>query len=103
MAGQKIDELFWDLGANTAPLVGAVGRAQKSLRGLGTTVLKVKVGLAALGAVAVLAFIKATKAAAKLDAPLREVSTLLDQTVEQMGDLRNAIISLSSGLPGTTA
>ncbi len=32
--GQEIDQLFWTLGANTAPLLAGVGKAQTALVGL---------------------------------------------------------------------
>lgn len=97
--GQKIDELFWDLGANTAPLVAGVAKAKTSIAGLAKNVLTLRGGLITLGVVGALAFLKATSAAAKLDKPLREVSTLIPQTVEDMKDLRNEIIALSTRVP----
>lgn len=97
--GQRVDQLFWDLGANTVPLVAGVGRAQKAIKALAASVLTLKGGLIALGAIGALAFLKATSAAAKLDKPLREVSTLLPQTVEDMKGLRDEIVALSTRVP----
>ena len=95
----EIDQLFWSLGANTAPLVAGVGRAKQSIAGLAKNVLSLRGGLIAIGTVGALAFLKATTAAAKLDKPLREVSTLIPQTVEDMGELRKEIIALSTRVP----
>lgn len=95
----EIDQLFWSLGANTAPLVAGVGRAKQSIASLAKNVLSLRGGLIAIGTIGALAFLKATSAAAKLDKPLREVSTLIPQTVEDMGELRKEIIALSTRVP----
>jgi len=97
--GQKVDELYWDLGANLAPLAGGIGKAQGMLRGLSKAVMT-PIGLfGTLGAVAALAGVKATRMAADFDKALREVSTLLPTTVDQMGELRNGIVELSTKVP----
>ena len=95
----EIDQLFWSLGANTAPLVAGVGRAKQSIASLAKNVLSLRGGLIAIGTIGALAFLKATTAAAKLDKPLREVSTLIPQTVEDMKELRSEIIALSTRVP----
>ncbi len=97
--GQRIDQLFWDLGANTAPLMAGVGAAQGKLRKF-AAFMKTPIGaLAALGAAAVIAGAKATAMAAEFDKALREVSTLLPVTVREMVELREAIVSLSTRVP----
>jgi len=66
--------------------------------------LKTPIGaLTALGAAAALVGVKATKMAAELDLALREVSTLLPGTVEDMNGLRVAVISLSTNVPDPPA
>ena len=62
--------------------------------------MKTPIGmLGAFGAAAVLAGAKATKMASELELAMREVSTLLPQTVEDMGELRDAVIELSTRVP----
>ncbi|MGI9038208.1 MAG: phage tail tape measure protein [Gemmatimonadota bacterium] len=103
MAGRKIDELYYDITARTGGFTKGLGAAQtamgkfrKLLGGAGLTS-----GLVAFGAAAVAAGIKATKMAASLDSALREVSTLLPGTVDNISDLRKEIIALSEQVPET--
>ena len=97
--GQQVDELFWLLSANTQPLVGGVGKAQGVL-GRFAAFMKTPIGaLTALGAAALIAGVQATKMAAQFDKALREVSTILPVTVDQMGDLRDEIVALSEDVP----
>ena len=97
--GQEIDQLFVTLGANTAPLVAGVGRAQGTLRKF-SAFLKTPIGaMGALGAITAIVGAKATAMAAEFDKALREVSTLLPKTVDDMGRLRDAITELSTRVP----
>ncbi|MFA6044189.1 MAG: phage tail tape measure protein [Phycisphaerales bacterium] len=103
MAGQKVDELYWDLGANLAPLAGGIGQAQRMLGGLGKAIMTPIGMFATLGAVAALAGVKATRMAGDFDKALRELSTLLPTTVDQMGELRDKIVQLSTEVPQAPA
>lgn len=95
----QVDELFWTLNAKIAPLIQAVAIAQTRL-GQFTRFIKSPIGaLSILGATATLAGIKAANMAAELDKALREVSTLLPKTVQQMGLLRDEVIALSTRVP----
>ncbi len=97
--GQEIDQLFVTLGANTAPLVAGVGQAQGVLRKF-SSFLKTPIGaMGALGAITAIVGAKATAMAAEFDKALREVSTLLPKTVDDMGRLRDAITELSTRVP----
>ena len=99
MRGQEVDQLYWTLGANMAPLSGSLVKAQTMLGGL-TKAIKTPTGaFVTLGAVAAIAGIKATKMAAEFDRALREVSTLLPQTVEGLQDVRREIVALSENVP----
>lgn len=104
-AGQGIRSL--STVARLDPLKGlAFGteRAQKNTAKL-TKSLAGPAGLAAalaiFGAAAVAAGAKAARMAGDLDRSLREVSTLLPDTVENLGGLRREVIALSTQTPET--
>jgi len=97
--GQRIDQLYWDLGTNLAPLNAGIGQATGMLKKLGAAIVTPTGMFVALGAAAVLAGVKGTKMAAELDKAMRELSTLLPTTVDQMGELRDQIIKLSTEVP----
>lgn len=95
----QIDELFWTINGRVAPLIQAVAIAQTRI-GQFTRFLKRPIGqLTVLGATAALAGAKAVGMAADLDLALREVSTLLPKTVEDMSGLQDQIIELSTRVP----
>lgn len=98
----RVDELFFDLTARTAGLVGPVGAAQRRMKGFSRFMTGPGgpiVALAAFGVAAVAAGIKATKMAGELDKSLREVATLLPGTVEDLEGVRRSIIRLSTEVP----
>lgn len=99
---QKVDELFFDLTARTGPLVANVGRAQTRMRRF-SSFMKGSGGpivvLTLFAAAAAAAGLAATRMASVLDKALREVSTLLPQTVTQLTGLRRSIIDLSTQVP----
>lgn len=97
--GQEVDQLYWTLGTNLAPLNTGIGQATGKLQKL-TAFIKSPIGaIATLGAVAALTGAKARRMASELDSALREVSTLLPKTVEEMEGLRDAVVALSTEVP----
>ena len=99
MAGRQVDELFWVLNARTTGLMTGVGAAQGRLQKFALFLKSPQGALLALGAAATLVGAKATGMAAEFDKALREVSTLIPKTVDEMDDMREAIVSLSTRVP----
>lgn len=101
---RRIDELFFDITARTDRLEKGVDRSKKKVEKLVATLTGPKglvIGLAAAGVVMTAIAAKATRMAAGLDIALREVSTLLPQTVDQLGLVRKELIGLSTNVPQT--
>lgn len=98
---RRIDELFYDITARTGGFTRGIGSAQRGLAGFVGKIGGATIAIAAFGAAAVAAGIKATRMAAALDASLREVSTLLPGTVENVSRLRDEVVALSTEVPQT--
>ena len=99
---QPIDELYWTLGIKDAGFVQGLTRSSAGVNKLRTAMAGpagVIAGMAAMGVAMTLIGIKATKMGAQLDKALREVFTLLPQGAEDMGELRQSIIDLSTRVP----
>lgn len=98
----EIDSLVWVLATKIDPLVGGLSLAATKLRKFSALVKTGPIaGLAALGVVMTAVAVKATRMSASLDLALREVATLLPETVEQLDHMREAIIALSTRVPET--
>lgn len=99
---QPIDELYWTLGIRDAGFVQSLTRSSAGVKKLKTAMAGpggLIAGMAALGVAMTIVGIKATKMGAQLDKALREVFTLLPQGAESMGELRQAIIDMSTRVP----
>lgn len=103
-SGQKVDELFWELDAATAPLLSSLGVATTQLgkfssfmTGAGGPIAVVGTLTAALGVMGA----KGTAASARLDQNLREVNTILPETEAGIDQIRESVIALSTEVPDT--
>lgn len=94
-----IDVLAWELVANTKGLVAGLGAGTSKLKKFAALAGSTVGVAAALGAALAIIGVKAAKMAAELDEALRQVATLLPQTSDQLGDVRKAIIALSTRVP----
>lgn len=99
MPGRQIDQLFYTITAKTGGLTRGLESSQRSVKKLVGFLTKASTAAVLFGAVAIAAGIKATRMAAAFDSALREVSTLLPGTVQNVRDLRQELIQLSTEVP----
>jgi TP901 family phage tail tape measure protein len=97
--GQRVDQLFWDLTVNAAPLIAGLGKAGRVMSKFAAAAATPAGALVALGAAFALVSVRAVRAAADIDLAMREVATLLPQTRAELDGLRESIIKLSTEVP----
>jgi TP901 family phage tail tape measure protein len=99
----KAGRAVWDLVSSHAMFTQGLKAAGGAMGAFATIVKStqfiVGVAAAAMGVAIFKATQKAVAMAAVLDASLREVSTLIPETTEQLGFLRNALIDISTRVP----
>ena len=96
--GELLIKLGIDKKGFSAGLTGAQAQLQNFSNKSQKLLTGLKVGFLAAGAAAAAFGVSAVKSAAQLDKSLREVSTLLNQTVSGFNNMRASVLALSSDL-----